>query len=174
VPRWVILPDALHCASWLPLTRLAQTRPVVGTAVQAQYRGPPPGYGPPDGIPGSGPGNSGGFGSSDGSFRGGPDFGVNKATSYRTVHGILAAVAFAILFPIGAMTMRLVPGRAALWLHALTQLVAYVSFTAAVGLGIWLVREVRIPAAGGSLVRISVRPGFLGLASVTYSVSQYS
>jgi hypothetical protein len=64
----------------------------------------------------------------------------------------MAAMAFVILFPIGAMAMRVVPGRSALWLHAITQVMAYILFIAAAGLGIWLVREVRIPAAGGSLV----------------------
>lgn len=61
-------------------------------------------------------------------------------------------MAFVILFPVGAMAMRLIPGRSALWLHGITQVVAYISFIAAVGLGIWLVQEVRIPVAGGSLV----------------------
>jgi hypothetical protein len=61
-------------------------------------------------------------------------------------------MAFVVLFPTGAMVIRIVPGRLGLWLHAITQLVAYVSFIAAAGLGIWLVREVQIPVAGGDLV----------------------
>jgi hypothetical protein len=61
-------------------------------------------------------------------------------------------MAFVILLPIGAMTMRVVPGRLALWLHAITQLVAYIFFIAAAALGIWLVREVRLPPTGESLV----------------------
>lgn len=48
--------------------------------------------------------------------------------------------------------MRIIPGRFALWLHGITQVIAYILFIAAVGLGIWLVKEVRIPVAGGSLV----------------------
>ncbi|OIW24694.1 hypothetical protein CONLIGDRAFT_103042 [Coniochaeta ligniaria NRRL 30616] len=64
-------------------------------------------------------------------------------------------MAFVILFPVGAMVIRLVPGRFALWLHGITQVAAYISFIAAVGLGIWLVQEVRIPVAGGSLLNIS-------------------
>lgn len=126
------------------------------TTVQAQFHGPPSEYGPPEGA-GAGSGNNGGFGSPGGSFRGGVGFDVNTATHYRTIHGILAAVAFAILFPVGAIAMRLVPGRAALWVHAITQLVGYIIFVTAAGLGIWLVREVRIPAAGGSLVGVVCR-----------------
>ncbi|KAH8903658.1 hypothetical protein BR93DRAFT_947285 [Coniochaeta sp. PMI_546] len=106
-------------------------------------------------LSGSGSGNNGGFGFPDGGFRGGVNFDVNTATRYRTIHGILAAMAFVILFPVGAMAMRLIPGRSALWLHGITQVVAYISFIVAVGLGIWLVQEVRIPVAGGSLLNIS-------------------
>jgi hypothetical protein len=121
--------------------------------VQADRHGPSPGYGPQGGSSGHGSGRDNGeFDFADDRFRGGLEFDVDKATNYRTVHGILAAMAFVILFPVGAMTMRLVPGRAALWLHAITQVVSYIIFIAAVGLGIWLVQEVRIPAAGGSLV----------------------
>ena len=67
-------------------------------------------------------------------------------------------MAFVVLFPMGAAAMRLVPGRFAIWVHGITQVVAYIFFIASVGLGIWLVREVRIPAAGGSLVRIAPLP----------------
>lgn len=125
------------------------------TAVTAQFRGPPSGYGPPDGVPGFGSGNDGGFGSSNGGFRGGVGFDINTATHYRTIHGILAALAFVVLFPVGAIAMRIIPGRFALWLHGITQVIAYILFIAAVGLGIWLVKEVRIPVAGGSLLSIS-------------------
>ncbi|KAB5566090.1 hypothetical protein GE09DRAFT_1218367 [Coniochaeta sp. 2T2.1] len=133
------------------LTCLAAT----AATVQAQYRGPPGStYDPPNGGSGS---SSGSFGNPDGtgSFRGGVDFDVQTATHYRTIHGILAAVAFVVLFPMGATAMRLVPGRLAIWVHGITQVVAYILFIAAVGLGIWLVRDVRIPAAGGSLLNIA-------------------
>lgn len=127
-------------------------RAVAATPVQGQYRGPPPGHGPPDGVSGPGSASNGDIGRPDGALRDGVAFDVNKATHYRTIHGILAATAFVILFPVGAMTMRLVPGRSALWLHAITQVGAYIFFTVAVCHGAWLVHEVRIPAAGGSLV----------------------
>jgi len=49
--------------------------------------------------------------------------------------------------------MRLVPGRAAVWIHALTQMIGFVIFVAAAGIGIHLVRTVRLPFNnGGSLV----------------------
>ncbi|KAK3316539.1 hypothetical protein B0H66DRAFT_576380 [Apodospora peruviana] len=56
-----------------------------------------------------------------------------------------------VLFPLGSILMRIVPGRFAIWVHALTQLIAYVVYIAAVGMGLYLVREVRIPN-GGSLM----------------------
>lgn len=49
--------------------------------------------------------------------------------------------------------MRIIPGRLALWVHAIIQMLSYICFIAAASLGIWLVQEVRIPVAGGSLVR---------------------
>ena len=48
--------------------------------------------------------------------------------------------------------MRLVPGRFAIWIHALTQFLGYAVYIAAAGLGFYLVHEVRIPPDGGSLV----------------------
>lgn len=126
-------------------------RPSIAAAsvVQAQYRGPPSGSGSGSGSSSG----SNGFGPPGASFQGGLGFDINTATRYRNIHGILAALAFVVLFPIGAMAMRVVPGRLAIWVHAITQLVAYIVFIAAAGLGIWLVQEVRIPQAGGNLVR---------------------
>jgi len=56
-----------------------------------------------------------------------------------------------VLFPVGSIFMRVIPGRFALWAHGLMQLIAYTVYIAAVGLGIYLVRTVRIPR-GGDLV----------------------
>ncbi len=76
----------------------------------------------------------------------------------RAIHGILAAVAMVLLFPIGSILIRVIPGRLSLWAHALAQIIAFTVYIAAVGLGIYLVREVRIPAsAGGDLVCPSIQ-----------------
>lgn len=58
-------------------------------------------------------------------------------------HGILAALAFVIFFPFGAIFMRIIPGRFAIVLHALTQLFAYTLYIAAVGMGIWMASTIR-------------------------------
>ena len=70
----------------------------------------------------------------------------------RAIHGVLGALAMVVLFPAGSIFMRVIPGRFAIWIHALAQLVAYVVYIAAVGLGLYLVREVQIPFGGGNLV----------------------
>lgn len=64
-------------------------------------------------------------------------------------HGILAAVAFAIVFPAGAVALRVLPGRLGFWAHVLAQMVAWVLFVVAAVLGFVLVGEVRLPFGGG-------------------------
>ncbi|KAK1783091.1 hypothetical protein QBC45DRAFT_400733 [Copromyces sp. CBS 386.78] len=70
---------------------------------------------------------------------------------YLHVHGIIAALAFVILFPLGSMLIRLLPGRMALFAHAFWQLLTLLVYLAAVGLGIhvikqrpWLMRTAKI------------------------------
>ena len=72
----------------------------------------------------------------------------------RNVHGILAALAFVVLLPGGAILMRLLPGRLAIWVHAAAQIVAFIIFIGAAALGFVLINEVNIPFQGGTLVRI--------------------
>lgn len=105
---------------------------------------------------GSSSGSGSGLGSGFGTFQGGAGFDVNQASRVRAIHGILGAVAMVILFPIGSILVRVLPGRFALWGHALAQLVSTCVFIAAVGLGIHLVREVRIPVGNGDIVSITV------------------
>ena len=47
--------------------------------------------------------------------------------------------------------MRVIPGRLAIWVHAIFQILATCIFIAAAGLGIYLVKNVTLPR-GGSLV----------------------
>ena len=127
-------------------------------------------YGPYGGgnpYSGSGGGYNGdGDGDGDGSgFAGVFGSSLQRAIHYRTIHGILASVAMVVLFPVGSSLMRLVPGRFAIWAHALLQLTAYALYIAGAALGIYLVKTVRIPFAGGNLLtnpRTSYHP-ILGL-----------
>lgn len=72
--------------------------------------------------------------------------------SVRQIHGILAAIAFVGLFPIGAILMRVIPGRFTWIVHGVFQTLAYGLYVAAAALGIRLVRLVRIPPDGASMV----------------------
>ncbi|KAM7185243.1 hypothetical protein V8F33_012527 [Rhypophila sp. PSN 637] len=53
-----------------------------------------------------------------------------------------------IFFPLGSIAMRVIPGRHAIHVHAIAQMIAYVVYICAVGLGLYLVREVQIPEVG--------------------------
>lgn len=50
--------------------------------------------------------------------------------------------------------MRILPGKLALWVHALVQVISLAVYIAAVGLGIYLVTIVQIPFGGGNLVSL--------------------
>jgi hypothetical protein len=68
--------------------------------------------------------------------------------NYGRIHGILAALAFVVLFPVGSILMRVVPGRFAIWVHAGAQVLGFGTYVAAAGLGIYLVTLIRTPAGG--------------------------
>ena len=125
------------------------------------------GYGPrgggghgPGGYSGGGGSGYGGHGygggTGDNGFggRGGESaflgFDISAAMRYRTIHGILCAVAMVALFPIGSILMRIVPGRFALWVHGIFQLLALCVYVAGAGLGIYLVTIVRIPTGNAN------------------------
>lgn len=67
----------------------------------------------------------------------------NKAVNIRYAHAVLASLAFIFFFPFGAIIIRILPGRAGLYLHGLMQLFAYFVYTAAVGMGIWLATYIK-------------------------------
>lgn len=54
------------------------------------------------------------------------------------VHGSLASIAFLVLFPTGAILIRLASFPNLVWVHAALQVLSYVVFVAAAGLGIHL------------------------------------
>lgn len=55
-----------------------------------------------------------------------------------------------VLFPVGSIIVRVVPGRFAVWVHAGFQMLAWAVYVAAVGMGIYLVSLVgdRLPGGG--------------------------
>ena len=113
-----------------------------GSYGSAQYYGPGVYYGPG--------GNYGGYNSgSDNSINGfGPlayfgGFDLQKAKRIRFAHGVFASLAMVVFFPVGAISIRIIPGRLAVVVHAAFQLLAYTIYTIAVGLGIWMVIAIR-------------------------------
>lgn len=74
-------------------------------------------------------------------------FNVQTMQAIRIAHGVLASAAFVFFFPVGAIAIRLIPSRLAIWIHAAFQVFAFLIYTAAFGLGIWMVDKMRF---GGS------------------------
>ncbi|KAK7907995.1 hypothetical protein PG985_015298, partial [Apiospora marii] len=110
------------------------------------------GSGSGSGGSGSGQGGGEGGGNGFGPFQDGAGFDIDQAMSIRQIHGILAAIAFVGLFPVGAILMRLLPGRLTWIIHGVFQILAYCVYIAAAALGILLVRLVRIPPDGASML----------------------
>ncbi|KAF1935576.1 CBD9-like protein [Clathrospora elynae] len=59
-------------------------------------------------------------------------------------HGVLASLAFVILFPAGAIAIRLASFPGVIWLHAAFQVFAYLAYIAACGLGIYIANGMRL------------------------------
>lgn len=111
----------------------------------AQYSNPYSGYNsgdnPYSGYT-SGSGSSSDSGSSYGGFGGDLGFSsFSKATTLRLAHGVLAALAFVIFFPAGAISIRLINGKLALWMHVFFQVTAYLVYLAAFVIGVILARQ---------------------------------
>lgn len=80
-------------------------------------------------------GGRGGSGSESESIYG---YAAEQAERYRAIHGVLAAIAFIIFFPMGGIIVRIVPGRWAMKLHALAQIIGFGIFFGAAALGFWI------------------------------------
>lgn len=55
-------------------------------------------------------------------------------------HGVLGCLAFAFFFPVGAIILRLIPGRLAVWLHAAWQVFGWLAALTTLGMGVWLAK----------------------------------
>ncbi|KAI0831543.1 hypothetical protein F5Y06DRAFT_307762 [Hypoxylon sp. FL0890] len=102
----------------------------------------------------NGDGSSSGSGSSsaDSTY---PNFDVNQVERYRTAHGVIAALCFTILFPVGAIIMRVIPSRHTWLIHGLFQGMAYLLYVAGAALGIRLIQIIKIPPNNTSLLQLS-------------------
>jgi hypothetical protein len=110
------------------------------TLTAAQY-GPGGRYGPGGGGGGDGDYNDGSFGG-----RGGFNFQDFMSQSQKVLiaHGVLASLAFVLLFPIGSIIIRLGSFRG-LWIaHGLFQIFAYLIYIVAFGIGVWMINNIPV------------------------------
>lgn len=75
-------------------------------------------------------GNTGASASSDN-----PEAKRERAT---IAHGAVMGLAFALLFPLGSILIRVFSFPGLIWVHVATQMVAYMLAIAGLGLGVWI------------------------------------
>ncbi|KAK4194404.1 hypothetical protein QBC40DRAFT_213658 [Triangularia verruculosa] len=97
-----------------------------------------------------GNGNAGGYRYRNRNGNDRAPFDTQQAMNYRTIHGILASLAMVVLFPIGSIILRVLPGKWGLWVHAIFQVLSTFIYIGGAALGIYLVTLVKIPS--GSLL----------------------
>ena len=95
------------------------------------------------------------------------DVAVISETMIRA-HGTLASIVFLVLFPIGAMTVRMPGLNLPIWVHAGIQIFTYCCFVAAAGLGIYLATNLALltnhhPIIGMILLGLLFVQPFFGL-----------
>ena len=97
-------------------------------------------YGGGSGSSGSSTGGSNGSASSQGS--GGSEEGESslfqKLNRAAEAHGILMGLAFVVFMPAGAIMIRLLSFTGLVWVHAVTQVFAYLMAIAGLGLGVYI------------------------------------
>jgi hypothetical protein len=59
-------------------------------------------------------------------------------------HGVLASLAFVLLFPIGSIIIRLGSSRSIWIVHGLFQVFAYLIYVTAFGVGVWLINNIPV------------------------------
>lgn len=92
-------------------------------------------------------GAGGGFGSGSGGVSGGSlgsgfanrEAEFERAEAIVAAHGFMGAIAFAVLFPLGAIFIRAFSFRGLVWVHAAMQLFSYLIALAVMGLGLYIV-----------------------------------
>jgi len=116
------------------------------SAVTASPQGPPGGFGgsnPYTGGSGSGSGSGSGPGGDGSGFDLDSIPGLQNIKHHVVIHAVLAALAWVLLIPIGAILLRLnIQSPIILKLHAACQIIAYLVYFVAAGLGIWIIRQV--------------------------------
>ena len=68
--------------------------------------------------------------------------GNGISSAILVAHGVMASAAFVVLFPLGAVLVRLLHFRTLVWIHAAVQIFSYLVYAAGAGIGIWLAIEI--------------------------------
>lgn len=68
----------------------------------------------------------------------------NNFSMILMAHGIMAAVAFALIFPIGGIIIRVANFTGLTWVHAAIQALGFLVFVAAFGLGIYIANTLHL------------------------------
>lgn len=71
-------------------------------------------------------------------------------------HGVLASLAFVILFPAGAIAIRLASFPGVVWVHGAFQVFAFLVYVAAFGLGVYLATEMNMLEHHHPIIGITV------------------
>lgn len=73
---------------------------------------------------------------------------MEKQRKMLIAHGVLAALAFVIFFPAGAIAIRLASFPGVVWFHAAFQVFAYLVYIVAFGLGVYIASELDMVSLG--------------------------
>ncbi|KAF2024326.1 hypothetical protein EK21DRAFT_104741 [Setomelanomma holmii] len=69
---------------------------------------------------------------------------INSRQKILIAHGVLAALAFVLFFPVGSILIRLGSFRGVWLVHGIFQLFAYIVYIVAFGLGVWMVNNLPV------------------------------
>ncbi|KAF7957464.1 hypothetical protein EAE96_003045 [Botrytis aclada] len=92
--------------------------------------------------------------------------GTSKITKVTIAHGVLASFAYVILFPSGAIGIRIFKFRNLLWLHAGWMVGAYIIVLASLGMGVWVAYMCDVLSSTHSIIGLVVA-GCLLLQPIT-------
>lgn len=88
-----------------------------------------------------GGGSSSSSSSSNGRQGGIPSEYADRGRVIITAHAVLATLAFGFFFPVGGIMIRVASFPGLWWVHGLFQMFAFVLYTAAFGIGIWMTKN---------------------------------
>ncbi|KAK3713076.1 hypothetical protein LTR37_008761 [Vermiconidia calcicola] len=77
-------------------------------------------------------------------------------------HGVMASLAFVALFPIGGIIIRIASFTGLVWVHAALQVVAFLIYIVAFGMGVYIATEFRLLSSAHPIIGIALSIVLLG------------